>query len=168
MRHRERPRRVQSSDVCPVREYRQLGHVFATSAGLHPTDATALIEILRAEESGAPLSPARLSERIGLTSGATSTLLNRLEDAGHIRRSRVHSDRRVVTLHSTSGIHETADAFFDPLEECIVAVMSVHSPQAREEFVTILSQLRQAIHEYSVQNGDAASLNVHTPPDSAR
>ncbi len=128
--------------------YAQLAREFAAREGLHSTDATALIEILAAEERGAPLSPARLSDRIGLTFGATSTLLNRLEAAGHIARSRVHADRRIVTLHSTPGIQVIADAFFEPLGEKIGAVMAGRSTQFLDEFARLLDDLRQTMEAY--------------------
>jgi hypothetical protein len=62
------------------------------------SDATALGQITWAAESGTPLSPAQLSRLLGMTTGATTILLNRLETAGHIRRSRESTDRRRVTL----------------------------------------------------------------------
>lgn len=121
---------------------------FAGSLGLHPTDATALIEILEAEERGMHLSPARLSERIGLTSGATSSLLNRLEEAGHVVRSRIHSDRRVVTLQSTAGVQEVAKAFFDPLAVRLDATMSSYPTSLLEELDTLLAELHAVTEEY--------------------
>lgn len=132
--------------------YGQLARAFAASAGLHSTDATALIEILRGEEQGTPLSPARLGDRIGLTSGATSTLLNRLEEAGHVVRTRVHADRRIVTLHSTPGIHATAEAFFGPLDERITAVTAGYPPEFLDQFITLLHQLHRTIDNY--RSGD--------------
>lgn len=77
--------------------YAEFGRRFAAWLDLHSTDATAVLEIAAAEERGTPLSPARLSERISLSTGATTALLNRLEAAEHITRTREHSDRRVVT-----------------------------------------------------------------------
>jgi DNA-binding MarR family transcriptional regulator len=75
----------------------------AAAVGLPTTDTTALAEIIWAEASGAALSPARLSERLHLTSGATTALINRLEGGGHIGRSRESADRRVITLRPTDG-----------------------------------------------------------------
>lgn len=115
---------------------------FAGTLGLHPTDAAALVEILDAEERGAPLSPARLSERIGLTSGATSSLLNRLEEGGHIVRSRIHSDRRVVTLRSTSRVQEEASAFFDPLAVRLSELMNSYPDELMKQFESFLTELR--------------------------
>jgi DNA-binding MarR family transcriptional regulator len=133
--------------------YAELAREFAASEGLHSTDAVALVEILAAEERGTPLSPARLSERIGLTAGATSTLLNRLEAAGHVVRSRVHSDRRIVTLHSTPGIQATADAFFHPLGERIAMALAAYPPDALELVETLLGDLRTTIESYIADAG---------------
>ncbi|CAN00782.1 MarR family transcriptional regulator [Clavibacter michiganensis] len=75
----------------------------AVAVGLPTTDTTALAEIIWAETAGRALSPARLSERLHLTSGATTALINRLEGGGHIGRSRESADRRVVTLRPTAA-----------------------------------------------------------------
>ncbi|WP_435850968.1 hypothetical protein [Streptomyces roseolus] len=42
-------------------------------------------------------------------------LPNRLEAAGHITRTREHSDRRVVTLRSGGHVQERTDEFSGPL-----------------------------------------------------
>ncbi|MDA3804059.1 MarR family transcriptional regulator [Clavibacter sp. CT19] len=75
----------------------------AAAVGLPTTDTTALAEVIWAETAGRALSPARLSERLHLTSGATTALVNRLEGGGHIVRSRESDDRRIVTLRPTAG-----------------------------------------------------------------
>lgn len=114
---------------------------FAGWLGLHSTDANALLEIVAAEERGAPLSPARLSERILLSSGATTALLNRLEGAGHVVRTREHTDRRVITLHSSEHIQEQADAFFRPLARRLDTMMSRYPPELLAQFETFIADL---------------------------
>lgn len=99
------------------------GRAFARHMKMRATDSAAIVEILRAEERGQPLTPARLGERIGMTSGATTILLNRLEDAGHVTRMRGHSDRRIVTLHSAEAVHAEATAFFEPERGRILELM---------------------------------------------
>ncbi|MFJ9381787.1 MarR family winged helix-turn-helix transcriptional regulator [Streptomyces sp. NPDC101455] len=96
---------------------KELARVFARSVRMHTTDADAIVLIIEAEERGRPLTPARLAERVGLSPGATSILLGRLEQAGHVERTREGSDRRIVTLRSTTSINAAADAFFDPLQQ---------------------------------------------------
>ncbi|MEV0245115.1 MarR family transcriptional regulator [Nocardia sp. NPDC050712] len=126
--------------------FREFSRRFAAWLGLHSTDAEALIEILAAEEHGATLSPARLSERIGLSQPATTALLNRLEQAGHVMRTREHSDRRVVTLRSSPEVHTLADEFFGPLGEQVGAVMARYSSTQLQQFDTFLTDLLSAMH----------------------
>jgi len=78
----------------------------AAALGVPTTDTTALAEVIWAETAGRALSPARLSERLHLTSGATTALINRLEGGGHLERSRESADRRVVTLRPTAASRE--------------------------------------------------------------
>lgn len=125
---------------------------FAAWLGLHSTDAVALVEILFAEDKGAPLSPARLSERIHLTSGATTILIDRLEKAGYVSRSREHADRRRVTLRASPDL--PAGEFFEPFLAALDTVISSH-PQhvtlAIDEFLGALRKTmdRMLDEEYS-------------------
>ncbi|WP_446221428.1 MarR family winged helix-turn-helix transcriptional regulator [Nocardia sp. IBHARD005] len=122
--------------------YRELARRFATWLGLHSTDAEALIEILTAEERGSTLSPARLSERISLSNSATTALLNRLEQAGHIVRSREHDDRRVITLRSTPRIQTLANDFFGPLGTKVEdTVMGKYTPEELRRFGAFLADI---------------------------
>ncbi|MFE4610741.1 MarR family winged helix-turn-helix transcriptional regulator [Streptomyces niveus] len=95
-------------------EINRLVHGFATDQDLHATDIQALAAILDAET---PLTPGRLRDHLGLTSGAVTACLDRLERAGHIRRSRESADRRVVHLHYLAGARSAARSHFRPLAE---------------------------------------------------
>lgn len=133
--------------------YTEFTRRFATWLGLHSTDAAALVEILYAEDQGTPLSPARLSERVSLSSGATAILLKRLEQAGHIVRTRESADRRVVTLRSSPDIRPRAIAFFGPYSERMSEAMAAYSPQEIQHFENLLGTLRTTMdallaHEY--------------------
>ncbi|BDH05792.1 MarR family winged helix-turn-helix transcriptional regulator [Streptomyces seoulensis] len=128
--------------------YAELSRRFAAWLGLHSTDATAVLEIAAAEERGTPLSPARLSERISLSTGATTALLNRLESAGHITRAREHSDRRIVTLRSGEHIQERADEFFGPLAHRLDAAMSHYPPRLLEQFEAFMADLNTTMNSH--------------------
>lgn len=86
---------------------------FARWMELPTTDGNALGEILWAEAAGDPLSPTALAARVGITTGATNALINRLEARGLVQRSREHEDRRVVTLRSTASAQQDARPFLD-------------------------------------------------------
>ncbi|MDL5158333.1 MarR family winged helix-turn-helix transcriptional regulator [Actinomycetospora termitidis] len=127
----------------------ELGRVFARRSGLHPTDAAALVEILRAEQRGHPLTPARLAPLVGLTSGATSILLNRLEEAGRVTRVRGHADRRTVTLHSSAAVTESSEAFFGPLRARLDEILSRYSATELDVVGTLVHELSAAVDAYT-------------------
>ncbi|MFE7135365.1 MarR family winged helix-turn-helix transcriptional regulator [Streptomyces sp. NPDC057638] len=93
-------------------EINRLTHAFATAQGLHPTDVSALATVL---DSAEPVTPGMLRTRLGLTSGAVTACLDRLERAGHIRRTRDEADRRVVRVEYVDEARLAARAFFRPL-----------------------------------------------------
>lgn len=96
---------------------------------------------------GAPLSPALLGKRIPLTSGAMTALLNRLERAGYVTRTREHTDRRVVTLRSSAGIKQSADKYFSPLNARQCAIIAEYSPDVLRQFEMFLSRLRATLDD---------------------
>lgn len=75
------------------------------------SDANALGQIVWADQADEPLSPAQLSRLIGMTSGATTVLIDRLERAGHVTRHRESTDRRRVTLRPTEEARVESDRF---------------------------------------------------------
>ncbi|WP_323371132.1 MarR family winged helix-turn-helix transcriptional regulator [Streptomyces katsurahamanus] len=125
--------------------FTELGRRFAAQIGVHSTDAFALLEITSAEAGGVPLSPALLSGRIPLSSGAMTALLNRLERAGYVIRSREHTDRRIVTLRSTPQAKERAEAFFGPVNARQDAVLSQYPSELLQQLETVLTQLRSTM-----------------------
>ncbi|MDL5199489.1 helix-turn-helix domain-containing protein [Streptomyces sp. ALI-76-A] len=93
-------------------EINRLVHGFAGEHGLHATDVQALAAILDATE---PMTPGRLRGHLGLTSGAVTACIDRLERAGHIRRVRESADRRVVHLYYAADARSAARSHFRPL-----------------------------------------------------
>ena len=128
--------------------FAELGRHFGTRMGLHTTDANALVEILSAEDRGTPLTQADLSRRVGLTPGATSSLLNRLEKAGHVTRVRDNADRRVVTLRVTEGIDEMLGHFFHPLVDRIDTMLEGYSPEELAHVERFLSEYVATMNRY--------------------
>ncbi|MBE1531774.1 MarR family winged helix-turn-helix transcriptional regulator [Actinomadura algeriensis] len=126
-------------------EFTELGRRFATVLGVHATDAFALLEIATAEQRGAPLSPARLGRRIALSSGAMTALLDRLEEAGHLTRTREGPDRRMVTLRIHDRARRLADDFFAPVNARQDAVLHDYPPEVLAEFEHLIARLRTAM-----------------------
>lgn len=131
----------------------ELGRQFARSHDMHPTDAAAIVEILTAEQRGETLTPARLAAKIGLTTGATSTLLRRLESAGHVVRSHDHDDRRRVSLRSTDTVHETATAFYAPVAVALDAALERFSTAELGVVRAVIVALETALDSTAARTG---------------
>ena len=96
---------------------------FARQHGLHATDLRALIALLDAGRAGRRATPGWLGEQLGLNSAGTTTLIDRLERLGHVRRVRDTRDRRKVFLEVTPEAVELGWAFFGPQIGAMVAGM---------------------------------------------
>ena len=82
----------------------------ADAAGLNRTDMRCL-DVLGRE---GPVTAGRLAEATGLTSGAMTTALDRLERAGFARRTRDSADRRRVLVEMTPEARRQAGRFYAP------------------------------------------------------
>src|SRR5215213_3372635 len=77
-------------------------HAVADRAGINPTDLETLDILVR---SG-PMTAGRLAELTGLTTGAITGLVDRLERRGYARREPHPSDRRSVIVQPLTEIAE--------------------------------------------------------------
>jgi DNA-binding MarR family transcriptional regulator len=82
----------------------------ADALGVNRTDMRCLDTI----EREGPVPAGRLAEATGLTSGAITTVLDRLERAGFARRVSDPGDRRRVLVELTPSARERAYAFYQP------------------------------------------------------
>jgi len=80
----------------------------ADTLGLNRTDMRC-IDILDREGR---LTAGQLADRTGLTSGAVTTVIDRLEKAGYARRVRDTDDRRRIYVELTDGIQQSAGRFY--------------------------------------------------------
>jgi DNA-binding MarR family transcriptional regulator len=82
----------------------------ADALGLNRTDMRCLDVIERA----GPVTAGRLARETGLTTGAMTTALDRLERAGYARRVRDGEDRRRVLVELAPGVRERSAGFYAP------------------------------------------------------
>jgi DNA-binding MarR family transcriptional regulator len=66
------------------------------------------------------LTAGEISRETGLTSGAVTAMLDRLEQAGYVRRLRDPADRRRVLVELTDKARERAAEVFGPLADLMV------------------------------------------------
>ncbi len=145
-RRRETRREQLVADITnDLRRYssdaQHIGHAFAGLHGLNGTDLHALIAVMDAELAGAPITPGRLGEKLNLSSGSVTALIDRLERAGHVRRDRDTGDRRKVFLRYADRGAALAMEFFQPLGHRTDAAMAGFSDDELEvvrRFMTVM------------------------------
>lgn len=124
--------------------FTELNQHLSSWMGLPTSDANALGQIIWAAESGAPLSPAALARRLGMTSGAVSILCNRLERAGHVTRSRTDTDRRRVTLHPVPAARDQTRRFLAVAGTEIAATLHDSDPAELRTVAGFLARITAA------------------------
>jgi DNA-binding MarR family transcriptional regulator len=92
-------------------EIDRLDQAAADRYGLNRTDMRGL-EIIGRE---GPLAPTQLARRLGLTTGGITTVIDRLERAGYVRRRAHPNDRRRVMLETTRATDQLDADVFGPL-----------------------------------------------------
>ncbi|WP_218974578.1 MarR family winged helix-turn-helix transcriptional regulator [Streptomyces sp. NP160] len=146
---RARLQRVLVDDVRTLTYRTQhLAHAFAEHQAMHPTDLEAMVHVMQAEDGGDPLTAGGLAEALGLSTAATTSVVDRLERAGHVQRERAETDRRRVHLRITPSAMAVAGAFFGPLGRRTDAVMATFSQDE-------LSAVHRFLLEFSAAMEDA-------------
>jgi hypothetical protein len=100
-------------------EFDLLAAEFAARHGLHLLDAA------RAER---PVTPGRLGEQLRLNSAGTTTLIDRLERLGLVRRERDTTDRRRVLLTVEPRAVDLGWSFFGPAIGTLLGAMDAFTP----------------------------------------
>ncbi|WP_051020146.1 MarR family winged helix-turn-helix transcriptional regulator [Nocardia araoensis] len=103
------------------------GQAGARAVDLGATDLYAL-NIL---ELAGPMTPGELGARSGLTTGPTTRLIDRLEDAGYVRRAPVPGDRRKVIVELI-GKPADLDEVLAPARQRIAEIIGGYPPEQRE------------------------------------
>jgi DNA-binding MarR family transcriptional regulator len=92
----------------------------AERVGMHQTD----IETLDLLNTLGPMTAGELSARTGLTSGATTRLIDRLERKGYVRRCADETDRRCVIIEPVPENLDKLRALFQPMADAMAQLWS--------------------------------------------
>jgi DNA-binding MarR family transcriptional regulator len=106
-------------------------------AGLNRTDMRAL-DIINMQQG---LTAGQLASRLKLTTGAITGVLDRLEKAGHARRTHDAEDRRRVVVQPTAEAKRFGSVVFRQLGEDLDRLLLEYSEQDRELIDTFLRRV---------------------------
>ena len=104
----------------------------AERLGLNPTDQKCLDLIARSSAAGVaePMTPGHLAKATQLTTGAITGVLDRLEQAGYVRREHDPEDRRrVIIVASPERIKRDVAPAFQCVSEAYAGRCSAYSDE---------------------------------------
>jgi DNA-binding MarR family transcriptional regulator len=108
-------------------------HLIGERLGLNPTDHKCLDVIIK---SGMPMTASQLAEETGLSTGAITGVVDRLEKAGYVRRKRDQKDRRLVFINPLlDKAMVKLSPIFEPIKQ---ASRKLYSKYSDEELAIIL------------------------------
>jgi DNA-binding MarR family transcriptional regulator len=125
-----------------ARDRLQIG--LARSAGLSTLDLHALEHL----EHAGPLTPRELERRLGLTSGAVTALVDRLERVGWVGRSPNPSDRRSVLVALSEAALEAADERIGGYHRRVRRAAQRLSPAERGVVARFLDDVTRAARDH--------------------
>jgi DNA-binding MarR family transcriptional regulator len=109
----------------------------AEALHINPTD----LRCLRFVWSEPGMTPGRLADLTGLTSGAITGVLDRLDRAGLVRRKVDENDRRRTLLVLDAARGREVGAIYDPIEHAIGAILASYDER---ELAAIADFIRRA------------------------
>ena len=120
---------------------------------VNPTDLSAMAHLI----SSGPLGPTELARRLGLSTAAVTTVIDRLEGLGHATRERHPTDRRSVVVVPTPASVGRAMATLMPM---ITGIDGVLDDFDDEQTAVITDYLDRVVRVYRAQ----LPADVVTPP----
>lgn len=129
--------------LAAVRDYgvhlRLFQNAVSEWAGLNTTD----MQCLRFLFLKGVATPSELSRQTGLTSGATTAMLDRLEKAGLLERHRNPDDRRGTLIKPAKGAGEKAASWFASARNAQDELLSSYSEDELEIIADIFERFTQ-------------------------
>ena len=116
-----------------------LDHHAATTLGISRND----LRCLNLLEHG-PLPPKHLASALGLTSGAVTALVDRLEHGGFVTRSRDPDDRRGVLVGATPLVFQRLGPIYRAYAQALVAITDRYGEGERQAACRHLDDASQA------------------------
>ena len=113
--------------------------------GLHITDHKGLDLIYRY----GPMPAGRLGELTGLTTGAVTGIIDRLEKAGYVRRVNDPKDRRKTIIEPTRNkkLERKLEAIFTPISIRMHKLLSSYSDNELAFLIDVLTKSLEQSHE---------------------
>ena len=151
-------------------EFRQLSTVtilfhqaIADRLGMHVTDHKCAEILMRT----GPISAGELAQLTGLTTGAITGVIDRLESAGFVRRAKDPNDRRRVVVEPLPERMERVMApLFESVSQTMANLCATYSTQELAVIRDFIARFRQSAWDETKKLREEAAEPAHEPPRS--
>lgn len=124
-----------------------VGQAAAAHIGINQTDLICLNALFRQ----GPMSAGQLASVMGLTSGATTTAIDRLERAGYVHRRNDPNDRRRVLVVASEDGARQAFALFDGLLDALARLAGTYTDAQLALLRDLIRDFREIITGYAAE-----------------
>ncbi|WP_323986283.1 MarR family winged helix-turn-helix transcriptional regulator [Microbacterium plantarum] len=102
-------------------------------------------QLLRAQSRNVPVKPGDVAKYLGISTASTTSLLDRLESAGYLRRVPHPSDRRSVYLEPTERADDEVRSTLSAMHDRMHQVADETTPEATAAVIDFLSRMQDAV-----------------------
>jgi DNA-binding MarR family transcriptional regulator len=111
------------------------------SLGIGPNDAKVLRFLLQRTAEDEPVTPRMLAAMLGISSAATTALIDRLADAGWVEREPYPGDRRSIVVRETIDEDSPARRILSVRRASVVAAARRLGPEERRIVADFLDDI---------------------------
>ncbi len=144
-----------------LRQFHTLGASFFRAAAAHMGMTVTDLQVMDLLETGSPMTAGQLAELTGLTTGAITGMLTRLEEAGLVRRERDPSDGRRVIVQLERGTDNPRES--DPMAANLQKAWEDLVSQYDDEQLAVLREFLGRCNALS--RSELARLRAAPPDD---
>jgi DNA-binding MarR family transcriptional regulator len=136
----------------------------AARLGLNPTDHKCADFLL----TRGPMTAGELATATGLTTGAITGVIDRLEAAGYVRRDDDPRDRRRVVVRAVPAAIQEIGTLFADLAASTAALSERYSDAELAVILDFMDRSREALHEATVKLREKAGADGRRPHKRSR
>lgn len=141
-----------------IRRSTAVAQVMAHELGLSVGDLNALHHLV----GRAPMGPAELGKRLAISTASATVLVDRLEQAGYVRRRRDPGDRRRVVLEVTDAAASRSLDAVRPLVDAAFAIDDEFDEPTRHAIAGYLSRVVDAMATFTDVTSPRTALQARS------
>lgn len=151
-----------------IREATALGQAYAGAIAAKLGLGAADLDYLEIIGFRGKMTAGELATATGLTTGAVTGIIDRLEKAGVVRRERDPTDRRRVFVIVEAAAHEAAGGHYRDLSEAVDRLTGEYSEAEVALFLDYFTRSRDLMREQIRKLSEARSLLPAAAAESSR